>query len=55
MTKKGSDFKKVDESYKGYDVVKKTIDVWYEGAMVLGTNKIFEYKLCENMIRRKGL
>ena len=55
MTKKDSDFKKVDESYKGYDVVKKTIDVWYEGAMVLGTNKIFNYKLCENMIRRKGL
>tara|TARA_R110000851_G_scaffold291462_2_gene445812 strand:+ start:5495 stop:7936 length:2442 start_codon:yes stop_codon:yes gene_type:complete len=54
MTKKGSDFKKKDPNYKGYDVVKKTIDVWYEGALVLGTEHIFNYKLCENMIRPEG-
>ena len=54
MTKKESTFSKKDDSYNGFDVVKKNIDVWYEGALVLGTNKIFNYKLCENMIRPKG-
>lgn len=54
MTKKGSTFSKSDKSYKGYDAVKKVIDVWYEGALVLGTDKLFNYKLCENMIRPEG-
>ncbi len=54
MTKKGSDFEKKDPNYKGYDVVKKTIDVWYEGCLVLGTEHLFNYKLCENMIRPDG-
>lgn len=40
---------------EGYDAVKKTIDVWYEGALVLGTQFIYNYKLCENMIRPEGL
>ncbi len=55
MTKKDSTFEKKDKSYKGYDVVKKRIDVWYEGSMIIGTNHIFNYKLCENMVRPKGL
>ena len=54
MTKKGSDFDKKDPKYKGYDVVKKSIDVWYEGCLVLGTEHVFNYKLCENMIRPEG-
>lgn len=54
MTKKESTFDKPDPSYNGYDVSKKTIDVWYEGALVLGTDKIFNYKLCENMVRPEG-
>lgn len=54
MTKKQSTFNKPNENYTGYDVVKKTIDVWYEGALILGTDKIFNYKLCENMIRPEG-
>lgn len=49
-----STFKKKDPSYKGYDAVRKNIEVWYEGSLVLGTNYIFNYKLCENMIRPKG-
>lgn len=55
MTKKESTFEKKNKDYDGYEAVKKTIDVWYEGALVLGTNKIFNYKLCENMIRPNGL
>jgi|TARA_B110000977_G_scaffold4598_1_gene6513 hypothetical protein len=29
----------------------KTIDVWYEGVMVMGTNIILQWKLMENMVR----
>lgn len=54
MTKKESTFDKVNKEYTGYDAVKKVIDVWYEGVLILGTNKIFNYKLCENMIRPEG-
>lgn len=54
MTKKESTFDK-NPKYDGYDVTKKVIDVWYEGSLILGTNYIFNYGLCENMIRPKGL
>ena len=54
MTKKASTFDKPNKEYKGYDVSKKIIDVWYEGSLVMGTEHIFNYKLCENMIRPKG-
>lgn len=54
MIKKDSTFSKPDNKYTGYDVSKKVIDVWYEGALILGTDKMFNYKLCENMIRKEG-
>ena len=54
MTQKGSTFSKKNKDYKGFDVEKKIIDVWYEGALVLGTEMVFNYKLCENMIRPEG-
>lgn len=54
LTEKSSDFNKVGDSNDGYEVSKKTIDVWYEGVLVLGTDVIFNYKLCENMIRPDG-
>lgn len=54
MTKKESTFDKKNKDYTGYDVVKKTIDVWYEGVLILGTDFIFDYGLCENMIRPQG-
>lgn len=53
MQKRESTFTKKGD-YKGFDVAKKVIDVWYEGSLVLGTEKVFNYKLCENMIRPKG-
>jgi hypothetical protein len=55
MTKKGSTFSKKNEDYKGFDVSKKIIDVWYKGTLILGTKEVFNYGLCENMIRPKGL
>ena len=54
MTEKPSGFQKPDSSYKGYDVVNKTIEVWYKGTLVLGTDTIFNYGLCENMVRPEG-
>ena len=54
MTKKPSTYEKKNKDYQGYDVVKKVIDVWYEGTLILGTDKIFNYGVCENMIRPKG-
>lgn len=55
MTKKDSTFTKPEGDTEDYDVVKTDIDVWYEGSLVLGTSLIFNYKLCQNMIRQKGL
>lgn len=54
MTKRESTFGKPNDKYTGYDVSKKVIDVWYEGALVLGTDMLFNYKLCENMVREEG-
>jgi len=31
--------------------VEKTIDVWYEGVMVMGTNIMLKWKMMENMVR----
>jgi hypothetical protein len=55
MIEKDEDFRKPDPSYKGYDAVQKTYDVWYKGAMILGTDILFNYGKCENMVRPGGL
>jgi hypothetical protein len=34
-----------------FEKVSKTIDVWYEGVMVMGTSIILQWKLMENMVR----
>ena len=36
---------------QNFEKVEKTIDVWYEGVMVMGTNIILQWKLMENMVR----
>ena len=37
-----------------FEKVTKTIDVWYTGVMVMGTNILLEWKLAENMVRPKS-
>jgi hypothetical protein len=37
-----------------FEKVEKTIEVWYEGVMVMGTNIIIDWKLSENMARPKS-
>ena len=37
-----------------FEKVEKTIDVWYEGIMVMGTNILLKWSLSENMVRPKS-
>ena len=37
-----------------FEKIEKTIDVWYEGVMVMGTNILLKWKLEENMVRPKS-
>lgn len=34
--------------------IEKTIDVWYDGVMVMGTNYLLKWSLAENMVRPKS-
>lgn len=34
-----------------FEVIEKTIDVWYEGVMVMGTDIILRWNMMENMVR----
>ena len=38
----------------GFEKIEKTIDVWYEGVMVMGTNIILKWDLSKNMVRPKS-
>lgn len=37
-----------------FEKLEKTIDVWYNGVMVMGTNFILKWELAENMVRPKS-
>ena len=37
-----------------FEKIEKTIDVWYDGIMVMGTNIILKWELAENMVRPKS-
>jgi hypothetical protein len=37
-----------------FEKVEKTIDVWYEGVMVMGTNYLIKWEMAENMVRPKS-
>ena len=59
----GSRFIEKDDSFNpptemmeegNFEKVEKTIDVWYEGIMVMGTNILLQWKLSENMVRPKS-
>jgi hypothetical protein len=53
MIEKDDDFNPPVEMQEegNYEKVSKTIDVWYEGVMVMGTNILLQWKLMENMVR----
>src|SRR5210317_976858 len=37
-----------------FEKVEKTIDVWYDGVMVMGTNIVLKWELAKNMVRPKS-
>lgn len=37
-----------------FEKIEKTIDVWYEGVLVMGTNILLKWKMSENMVRPKS-
>jgi hypothetical protein len=37
-----------------FEKIEKTIDVWYDGIMVMGTNILIQWKLSDNMVRPKS-
>jgi hypothetical protein len=37
-----------------FEVIEKTIDVWYDGVMVMGTNIMLKWELAKNMVRPKS-
>ena len=37
-----------------FEKIEKTIDVWYDGVMVMGTNFLLKWELSENMVRPKS-
>lgn len=43
-----------EEMQDRYERVSKFEDVWYEGALILGTNILVKWELAENMIRTKS-
>jgi len=42
----------IDEG--NFEKIEKTIDVWYDGVMVMGTNILLKWELAENMVRPKS-
>ncbi|MFY8248093.1 MAG: hypothetical protein ACOVJ5_00130 [Gloeomargaritales cyanobacterium] len=39
---------------RNFEKVEKTIDVWYDGIMVMGTNILLKWELSKNMVRPKS-
>ena len=37
-----------------FEKVEKTIDIWYDGVMVMGTNIVLKWEAAENMVRPKS-
>ncbi len=54
VIRKDEGFAPPQEDSDKYERIEKVIDVWYKGVLVLGTNKILEWNMMENMIRPKS-
>ena len=56
MIEKDDTFNPPDEMIEegNFEKVEKTIDVWYDGVMVMGTNIILKWELAKNMVRPKS-
>jgi len=56
MIEKDDQFNPPDEMMEegGFEKIEKTIDMWYDGVMVMGTNIILKWEAAENMVRPKS-
>jgi len=56
MVEKNDQFNPPEEMMEegSFEKVSKTIDVWYNGVMVMGTNIILKWEMAENMVRPKS-
>ena len=56
MVEKDDTFNPPEDMMKegNFEKVSKTIDVWYEGVMVMGTNFLLKWEMSENMVRPKS-
>ena len=56
MIEKDDSFNPPDEMLEEgkFEKIEKTIDVWYDGVMVMGTNIILKWELAKNMVRPKS-
>ena len=56
MIEKDDTFNPPEEMMKegGFEKVEKTIDIWYDGVMVMGTNTVLKWEAAENMVRPKS-
>ncbi len=56
MIEKDDSFNPPDEMMEegNFEKIEKTIDVWYDGVMVMGTNIILKWELAKNMVRPKS-
>jgi hypothetical protein len=56
MVEKDDNFNPPEEMMEegSFEKVEKTIDVWYNGVMVMGTNIMLKWEMAENMVRPKS-
>lgn len=54
IIRKDESFNPPEEEEARYERVEKTIDVWYKGVMILGTDKLLEWNMMKNMVRPKS-
>lgn len=54
VIRKDESFNPPEEEEARFERVEKTIEVWYKGCMVLGTNKLMEWDMMTNMVRPKS-
>ena len=56
VIKKDEGFNPPEEMMKegNFEKLEKTIDVWYDGVMVMGTDILIKWQLSENMVRPKS-
>jgi len=62
ITEKGSDYiktpqqlaKEEAQGFVDYDILENIDEVWYEGSIILGSDMIFNYRQCANMVRPEG-